>query len=101
MPDSKCFIPEVTWPNHPVVLKASGIAVGKYRYLDESGCTLDFIGMLEDINGAPKGSIVLFHCCAHNPSGVDPTEDQWKEILEVVKARKLFPFFDNAYQGFA
>jgi aspartate/tyrosine/aromatic aminotransferase len=100
MPDSLCLIPEVTWPNHPVVLTASGITHGKYRYLDESGCALNFSGMIEDIKAAPVGSMILFHSCAHNPSGVDPNEEQWREILEVVKANNLFPFFDNAYQGF-
>ena len=39
--------------------------------------------------------------CAHNPSGFDPSEYQWRELLHIVKDRKLFPFFDNAYQSFA
>ena len=50
---------------------------------------------------APEGSIVLLHACAHNPTGVDPTREQWKEIAGVVRARRHFPFFDCAYQGFA
>ena len=32
---------------------------------------------------------------------MDPSLEQWKEISEVVKKRKLLPFFDSAYQGFA
>ena len=27
--------------------------------------------------------------------------EQWKELSSAVKQRKLFPFFDMAYQGFA
>jgi aspartate/tyrosine/aromatic aminotransferase len=76
MPDSVCYIPDTTWPNHPVVLKASGITIAKYRYLDDSGCALNFASMLEDLQSAPEGSIVLLHSCAHNPTGVDPTESQ-------------------------
>lgn len=49
----------------------------------------------------PENSIVLLHACAHNPTGVDPTPEQWKEISEIIKAKSLFPFFDMAYQGFA
>ena len=49
----------------------------------------------------PEQSIVLLHACAHNPTGVDPTPEQWKEISDIVKEKKLFPFFDMAYQGFA
>lgn len=56
--------------------------------------------MIEDLENATPGSIVLLHTCAHNPTGVDPTLDQWKKIAEVCKARSLYPFFDTAYQGF-
>ena len=57
--------------------------------------------MRSTIESAPEGSIILLHACAHNPTGVDPTREQWKEIAKVVRARKHFPFFDCAYQGFA
>lgn len=43
----------------------------------------------------------MLHACAHNPTGVDPTQEQWKKIAEVIRAKKHFPFFDTAYQGFA
>lgn len=57
--------------------------------------------MIEDLKSIPKGSIVLLHACAHNPTGVDPTEEQWVKIAQVVKENDHFPFFDMAYQGFA
>ena len=57
--------------------------------------------ILRRSQAAPERSIVLLHACAHNPTGIDPTQDQWIQISEVVKSRKLFPFFDMAYQGFA
>lgn len=47
------------------------------------------------------GSIVLLHVCAHNPTGVDLNEAQWRETAKIFKQQKLFPFFDSAYQGFA
>ena len=49
----------------------------------------------------PENSIVLLHACAHNPTGVDPTPEQWTEISDIIQEKKLFPFFDMAYQGFA
>ena len=55
-------------------------------------------GMWQDLRSAPVGSVVLLHACAHNPTGVDPTPDQWQGILKVVQARRLLPFFDSAYQ---
>ena len=57
--------------------------------------------MRSTIHNAPQGSIILLHACAHNPTGVDPTRDQWKELARVIRAKKHFPFFDCAYQGFA
>uniref|UniRef100_A0A670JYS1 Aspartate aminotransferase n=1 Tax=Podarcis muralis TaxID=64176 RepID=A0A670JYS1_PODMU len=50
---------------------------------------------------APEFSIFVIHACAHNPTGTDPTQEQWKQIAAVMKRRFLFPFFDSAYQGFA
>jgi len=58
-------------------------------------------GMLEDLRNAPSGSIVLLHACAHNPTGVDPTKDQWKQILNVMQQKGHMAFFDSAYQGYA
>jgi aspartate/tyrosine/aromatic aminotransferase len=56
---------------------------------------------LADIKAAPKGSMFLFHACAHNPTGVDPTPEQWTEISAAMKDKDHFTFFDMAYQGFA
>ena len=57
--------------------------------------------MLQALRAAPAGSIILLHACAHNPTGVDPSQDQWRQIAAVMRERSHFPFFDTAYQGFA
>jgi len=59
-------------------------------------CGLNFSGAMADISAIPEGSVILLHACAHNPTRVDPTPEQWKEMFAVIKARKLLP-----YQGFA
>ena len=56
---------------------------------------------MADISAIPEGSVIMLHACAHNPTGVDPTPEQWKEMSAVIKQRGLLPFFDMAYQGFA
>lgn len=61
----------------------------------------DFDGMITALKTAPEGSIVVLHACAHNPTGVDPTQDQWKAVADVMWDKSLLPFFDCAYQGFA
>ena len=95
------YLPVPTWGNHIPLFKDSGLEVRGYRYFDKSTIGLDFAGLKADLQAAPEQSIVLLHACAHNPTGVDPTQQQWKEISDIVKERKLFPFFDMAYQGFA
>lgn len=73
----------------------------EYRYWHAATRSIDIDGMLADLEAAPAGAVIVLHACAHNPTGCDPTQDQWKRIGEVIKRRKLFPFFDSAYQGFA
>lgn len=96
----KFYLPELTWANHKGIFGAAGLEVGSYPYYDSKGCKLAFEAMLEGIGQLPEGSPLLFHACCHNPSGVDPTLEQWKAIAQVVVQRRLLPIFDCAYQGF-
>ena len=100
-PSKKIFIPTPSWANHNAVFKDSGLEVVKYRYYNKDTIGLDFDGMVEDLKNAPEGSIILLHACAHNPTGIDPSEAQWRQISDVVKEKNHYPFFDMAYQGFA
>lgn len=72
-----------------------------YPYFSKETKGLDFDGMVKAIQSAPNRSIILLHACAHNPTGVDPTQEQWKKIAQVMREKQHFPFFDCAYQGFA
>lgn len=97
----KIYIPQPSWANHAAVFKDAGLTVEKYRYYNKDTIGLDFEGLLADVKAAPKESIFLFHACAHNPTGIDPNPEQWKEIEAAVKAQGHYCFFDMAYQGFA
>ncbi|KAK4983537.1 aspartate transaminase aat1 [Elasticomyces elasticus] len=99
--DKTIYIPTPSWANHKAVFSDSGLKVEQYRYYNKETIGLDFDGMVEDIKKMPKGSMVLLHACAHNPTGVDPTEEQWRAISDAMKEGEHFPFFDMAYQGFA
>ncbi|XP_031108850.1 aspartate aminotransferase, cytoplasmic-like [Ipomoea triloba] len=95
------YIPLPTWGNHPKVFTLAGLSVKTYRYYDPETRGLNFQGMLDDLSAAPTGAIVLLHACAHNPTGVDPTLEQWEKIRQLIRSKGLLPFFDSAYQGFA
>ncbi|KAL2753415.1 hypothetical protein ACRALDRAFT_2111040 [Sodiomyces alcalophilus JCM 7366] len=99
--EKKIYIPTPSWANHNAVFSDAGLQVEKYRYYNRDTIGLDFEGMIADIKAAPRGSAFLFHACAHNPTGVDPTPEQWREISAAVKEAGHFSFFDMAYQGFA
>eukprot|EP00081_Caenorhabditis_elegans_P027900 NP_741811.1 Aspartate aminotransferase [Caenorhabditis elegans] len=88
------YQPTPTWGNHVPIFKFAGVDVKQYRYYDKSTCGFDETGALADIAQIPEGSTILLHACAHNPTGVDPSRDQWKKISDIVKKRNLFVFFD-------
>lgn len=95
------YVSNPTWANHHQIFNNVGIPTESYPYFDKKTKGLDFEGMKAAIQGAPDQSIILLHPCAHNPTGVDPTLDQWKELAAIIRQKKHFPFFDSAYQGFA
>jgi len=95
------WVSDPTWGNHIAVFKKGGLTVKTYPYYKEETKGFDFEGMMECLKGIKPGATVLLHACAHNPTGVDPTEEQWKQIANVMKERKLMPLLDSAYQGYA
>lgn len=94
------LLPNPSWANHKAIFTDAGCNVSTYHYYNAAGKNLDFDNCLKSLSEAAEGSVVLLHACAHNPTGVDPTPEQWKEISAVLKARNHLPLFDMAYQGF-
>uniref|UniRef100_A0A069DT85 Aspartate aminotransferase n=1 Tax=Panstrongylus megistus TaxID=65343 RepID=A0A069DT85_9HEMI len=99
--NKEVYVPDPTWGNHIPIFNHSGLPVKKYRYYDAKTVGFDFKGAMEDLSKIPEKSIVLLHACAHNPTGIDPKKEQWKELSDIIKKKNHFPFFDMAYQGFA
>ncbi|ASN85430.1 amino acid aminotransferase [Pectobacterium versatile] len=97
----RIWISNPTWPNHNNVFSAAGLEVCQYDYYDAANHALDFDGLLNSLNAAQAGDVVLFHGCCHNPTGIDPTAEQWATLAELSVAKGWLPLFDFAYQGFA
>ncbi|EGO58806.1 aspartate aminotransferase [Neurospora tetrasperma FGSC 2508] len=95
------YLSNPTWANHNQIFSNVGLPIAQYPYFDQKTKGLDIDGMKKALSDAPERSIILLHACAHNPTGVDPTLAQWREIAEIMAAKGHFPFFDTAYQGFA
>ena len=99
-PSARIWCSRPTWPNHPSVFAAAGIEVAEYRYFDPATNGLDLDGFLDDLAAIPAGDIVCLHACCHNPTGVDPSPDDWLRVADIVGERALLPLVDFAYQGF-
>jgi aspartate/tyrosine/aromatic aminotransferase len=99
-PEAKLWHSRPTWANHGAIFAAAGFKVETYPYLDAAGRGLDFASLLPALRQIPPGDVVLLHACCHNPTGIDPALDQWRQIGEVIGERGLLPLVDFAYQGF-
>ncbi|MDH0363901.1 aspartate/tyrosine/aromatic aminotransferase [Comamonas aquatica] len=99
-PNAKVLISNPSWENHKAIFTNAGFEVGTYAYYDAATRSVDFAGMLADLNAAAAGTIVVLHACCHNPTGYDITAAQWDEVIAVVQAKGLVAFLDMAYQGF-
>ncbi|OJJ58699.1 hypothetical protein ASPSYDRAFT_78688 [Aspergillus sydowii CBS 593.65] len=96
----KVYIPTPTWSNHHLVFSSLGFECLSFQYYNPDSKSLDIDSYLATLRAADPGSIIILHACAHNPTGLDPTVQQWKEIASIIQARRLFPLFDAAYLGF-
>ena len=99
-PTSNVWVSDPTWDNHRAMFEGAGFTVSTYPYYDPATGGLRFAEMLAALKALPEQSIVLLHACCHNPTGVDLTAAQWAELIPVIRARRLIPYVDIAYQGF-
>lgn len=99
--DVTVWISNPTWANHHGVFGAAGLATKTYGYYNAQTKDIDFEAMIADLNQAQIGDVVLFHGCCHNPTGIDPTNQQWQTLAKLCLEKELLPMFDFAYQGFA
>lgn len=99
LPGRGVWLSNPTWPIHETIFAAAGVKASHYPYVGTDN-RLDFEAMLATLSQAPKGDVVLLHACCHNPTGFDLTQEQWRQVLEVMRSRNLLPLIDFAYQGF-
>ncbi|KAL4910881.1 hypothetical protein BDW74DRAFT_184522 [Aspergillus multicolor] len=98
------FFSDPTWSNHSLVweVAAPDVVQKTYPYYLPASKSLDFKGMISTLEStAVEDDVVVLHACAHNPTGIDPNQEQWRSLAELIERKRLFPLFDSAYQGFA
>lgn len=94
------YIPNLTWANHKLVFQRAGLKVDYYPYYNHLKNRLDFDEMCHSLKQFKEGDVIVLHGTSHNPTGINPSFDEWKELSSLIKKQKLIPFFDLAYQGF-
>lgn len=99
LPGRGIWLSDPTWPIHETIFAGAGLSVGHYPYVDADN-RLNVEAMIAALSHLPRGDVVLLHACCHNPSGFDLAENDWRRVLQVIKARELLPLIDFAYQGF-
>jgi aromatic-amino-acid transaminase len=100
LPNAVVAISNPSWENHRALFESAGFPVQNYSYYDAATQGVNLTGMLADLRALPAQSIVVLHACCHNPTGVDLSSADWKQVLDVVRERGHVPFLDIAYQGF-
>ena len=97
--DPVLWVSDPTWSNHRPIFEGAGVDVRTYPYYDPRSRSLDFERFADSLGRIPPGQAVLLHGCCHNPTGFDPTEEQWDILAEELGRRQLLPLVDVAYQG--
>jgi len=99
-PNASVWVSDPTWANHVPLLGGAGVKLKPFPYYDTKNHVIKIDEMLAALRAAPAGDVVLLHACCHNPSGLDPSVEDWQAIADIIVERKLIPFIDSAYQGF-
>ncbi len=99
--DVTLWVPDPTWANHVPLLGGAGLTLKTYAYYDAERKTVRFENMLKTLESIVEGDMVLLHGCCHNPTGMDLSREQWQQLATLISKRRLVPFVDIAYQGFA
>ncbi len=99
LPGRGVWLSDPTWPIHETIFAKAGLKVSHYPYVGSDN-RLDVVAMLATLAKVPEGDVVLLHACCHNPTGFDLSQDDWHQVLKIVRERHLLPLIDFAYQGF-
>lgn len=99
-PQAKIWLTRPTWENHQNVFQSAGMQVEFVPYYEPAKLGIDFDAFASALKSIPAGDIVCLHACCHNPTGFDPSLEQWRTIGDIVQNHALLPLVDFAYQGF-
>jgi len=99
-PNARVLMGTPSWPNHAPIVEAVRLERVDYPYYERAQAVIRFEDMIAALGNGEAGDVALLHGCCHNPTGADLSEEQWRQVRDVVVERGLIPLVDIAYQGF-
>ena len=99
-PGAEIWVGEPTWPNHTQIIESSRITARRHDWITDDARSLNTGALFDAIAAAKGGDAMILHGACHNPTGIDPTPEQWIEIAQQIAHRGILPILDFAYQGF-
>jgi len=99
-PGAEIWVGEPTWPNHTQIIESARITARRHDWITDDARSLNTSALFDAIAAAKGGDAMILHGACHNPTGIDPTPEQWNEIAQEIAHRGILPILDFAYQGF-
>jgi len=99
-PGAEIWVGEPTWPNHTQIIESARITARRHDWITDDARSLNTGTLFDAIAAAKGGDAMILHGACHNPTGIDPTPEQWIEIAQQIAHRGILPILDFAYQGF-
>ncbi|CAX42002.1 cytoplasmic aspartate aminotransferase, putative [Candida dubliniensis CD36] len=93
-----------TWSNYIPMIKQINGEINTYEYYNNNNDNdggINFNEIKQTLEKAPKNSVFIFQTCCHNPTGADFNQQQWIEIIKLIKQYDHLILMDTAYLGFS
>nr|WP_070959250.1 aromatic amino acid transaminase [Hyphomonas sp. Mor2] len=97
--NARCWVSEPTWPNHIGMAQSLGLEIKTYRYAAGMTPVVHFEQMLDDLDAARAGDIIIVQGPCHNPTGIDLSPEQWVILADRLETKGVIPLIDIAYHG--
>lgn len=94
------YVGTPTWVNYAPLFSNANIDVKTFPHLLPGTRDIDLETIKDLIVSAPERSIIILQAVCHNPTGIDYTRSQWRELATLIQKHGHFAFFDAAYLGF-
>lgn len=99
-PGARIWFSDPVWLHQVDFFTRAGLAVRQHAYYDRQAHCLDFPGMMDSLEEARPGDVLVLHASCHNPTGEDLPLEAWDQLADWCTDKGVLPLVDIAYQGY-